>query len=1226
MSTLVQRSVLDASGFPLDQIQILGIAARGFHGVLESEREAGQDFSADVTLYLDTRAAARDDDLDETVNYALVAQDVVDILTGAPVDLIETVAEQIAAAILDRPLVASVDVTVHKPQAPIPVPFSDVTVTINRDRLNVPVVASPVAPALDEIPPADRAAEPVALPVEDDAPQPVPGLPAGVEEPAVALTALPAVVPAPADLPEAFEPVALRVDEVDHAPEAEAPQPSANPTLDLPLGVLTAPVAAREADPASYGESELHLESDLVHDGDETSEDSAPESRAGTASAGAPSGLPEVAAVPPLDEAALAEQARLSEEVRRPEVFGLRPRTEVHDRSETNVSPAADPDDEAREVSTGQDVDPAQDVVDETVDVTSSAAAPDEAEVPPAHEGLETDETAPAAGDEPAVDERTVGTTGEEPAAIERPGGRQPSAAFFAAASAAVLNASRERAPLSFEELLNPTAVTAPSEVAASEQDADADAAAAASHRDESSAGEPTQVVPTAPADEDGARDDAADEADQEHGAPTGAAGFVPADEGDADAETAHGEPVHHEAAHEQTAHDETSHDETSHDETEHDEAAHDEAAHDEAEHDEAEHHTAGLDGSSHSSATAEETVVGSAPGDVGTPPSETGDSPRLDETQVMAPVRDEHVSAPVVEQDGDGDVYAPDDEHAEQVTSAASEDDAPYVPEFALAPLAPFTPPTAVVPTEAEQQTVPGWTPEHRADETQTGALDTDEGPAGTDEAPTGTGEAWSDDLGSDRTIGDEHSASRPSVDETAVLEPVVPDVLAPETAVVDTSTSSLVGDPAAHTEHTEHTEHLDRTEDAGDDDSADGKDGHLAADDSSPVEASEPEHTGSGSVPEAPAVDHESAVDQLTTPTAPVPVVTATPGEGLPTDETGAATSAPAGVPSLGLGTQTVAGPFGDLSEPEDAHQMPLQLDRMDARPDEPVDAVLALGANLGDAQGTLRRAVAELGTLTGVDVVEVGPLARTAAVGGPEQPDFLNTVVIVRTTLSPRELMLGCQSVEAGNGRVRDVRWGPRTLDIDIVVYGDVIGSAPDLELPHPRANERAFVLAPWAHLSPDAHLPGLGGGPVAALAATAHDREGIRWLALDWLHDAEVPTAAQVRRPATVAPALTAVQVVSVPQPETDQDVDQEPAGEDSGQRGYLPEPAPAEAAGAVETDPASAEHEDAPDGLPVTSDEGAVPSDEGFGWPGGPPVIEHPELQDDHSPASPDRPV
>jgi dihydroneopterin aldolase/2-amino-4-hydroxy-6-hydroxymethyldihydropteridine diphosphokinase len=247
--------------------------------------------------------------------------------------------------------------------------------------------------------------------------------------------------------------------------------------------------------------------------------------------------------------------------------------------------------------------------------------------------------------------------------------------------------------------------------------------------------------------------------------------------------------------------------------------------------------------------------------------------------------------------------------------------------------------------------------------------------------------------------------------------------------------------------------------------------------------------------------------------------------------TPPSGSAAIAAAALASPTFGTPALA------DGAERRGETPLQLDRMDARPDEPVDVVLALGANLGDAQGTLRRAVAELDTLTGVDVVEVGPLARTAAVGGPEQPDFLNTVVIVRTTLSPRELLHGCQSVEAGNGRERDVRWGPRTLDIDIVVFGDVIGSATDLELPHPRANERAFVLAPWAHLAPEAHLPGLGGGPVAALAATAHDREGIRWLALDWLHDAELPTAAQTSRPAAVAPALTAVQVVSLPDGET-----------------------------------------------------------------------------------------
>ena len=155
-------------------------------------------------------------------------------------------------------------------------------------------------------------------------------------------------------------------------------------------------------------------------------------------------------------------------------------------------------------------------------------------------------------------------------------------------------------------------------------------------------AAEPTQVVPTSPGDEDGARDDAADEADHENGAPTDAAGLVSADDGDADAETAHGEPVHHEAAHEQPAHDEAAHDEAAHDEAAHDETAHDETEHDDAEHDDAAHHIAGLDGSPHSGAAAEETPVGSAPEDAATPPSEAGDSARLDETQIMAPVRDE--------------------------------------------------------------------------------------------------------------------------------------------------------------------------------------------------------------------------------------------------------------------------------------------------------------------------------------------------------------------------------------------------------------------------------------------------------------------------------------------------------------------------------------------------------------------------------------------------------
>lgn len=175
---------------------------------------------------------------------------------------------------------------------------------------------------------------------------------------------------------------------------------------------------------------------------------------------------------------------------------------------------------------------------------------------------------------------------------------------------------------------------------------------------------------------------------------------------------------------------------------------------------------------------------------------------------------------------------------------------------------------------------------------------------------------------------------------------------------------------------------------------------------------------------------------------------------------------------------------------------------VDRLDATPGEPVEVVLALGSNIGSSHDVLRQVVRELAETPGVELTAVAPLARTQPVGGPEQPDFLNTVVLARTTLSPRALLAACQRLEDAHGRVRTERWGPRTLDVDIVLYGGVVAVADDLELPHPRAHERAFVLEPWAQVQPDAVLPGLGGGPVAVLAQTAPDRGGIRWMALDW----------------------------------------------------------------------------------------------------------------------------
>lgn len=117
-----------------DRIVLEGVSATGYHGVLPEERRNGQPFVVDVELVTDTSVAADSDDLGDTINYAAVAADVRDIITGEPVDLIETLAERIARICLTRSGVVAVQVTVHKPQAPVGVPFTDVRVVITRDR------------------------------------------------------------------------------------------------------------------------------------------------------------------------------------------------------------------------------------------------------------------------------------------------------------------------------------------------------------------------------------------------------------------------------------------------------------------------------------------------------------------------------------------------------------------------------------------------------------------------------------------------------------------------------------------------------------------------------------------------------------------------------------------------------------------------------------------------------------------------------------------------------------------------------------------------------------------------------------------------------------------------------------------------------------------------------------------------------------------------------------
>ncbi|EMY34192.1 2-amino-4-hydroxy-6-hydroxymethyldihydropteridine pyrophosphokinase [Arthrobacter crystallopoietes BAB-32] len=155
--------------------------------------------------------------------------------------------------------------------------------------------------------------------------------------------------------------------------------------------------------------------------------------------------------------------------------------------------------------------------------------------------------------------------------------------------------------------------------------------------------------------------------------------------------------------------------------------------------------------------------------------------------------------------------------------------------------------------------------------------------------------------------------------------------------------------------------------------------------------------------------------------------------------------------------------------------------------------VKAVLALGSNLGERSDTLSLAVADLVDSPRVRLCAVSPVVQTKPVGGPEdQPDFLNMVIEVETDFEPHELLAHCHAVEDKHHRTREVRWGPRTLDIDIITYGDLSMDDGTLTIPHPRAHERAFVLQPWAWM--DSHAT-LGGVPVGELAAAAGDFDGL-----------------------------------------------------------------------------------------------------------------------------------
>jgi 2-amino-4-hydroxy-6-hydroxymethyldihydropteridine diphosphokinase len=133
--------------------------------------------------------------------------------------------------------------------------------------------------------------------------------------------------------------------------------------------------------------------------------------------------------------------------------------------------------------------------------------------------------------------------------------------------------------------------------------------------------------------------------------------------------------------------------------------------------------------------------------------------------------------------------------------------------------------------------------------------------------------------------------------------------------------------------------------------------------------------------------------------------------------------------------------------------------------------VRAYLGLGSNLGDRHAYLRGAVDELGATPGIAVSGVSDVYETDPVGGPDQDPFWNLVVAAETVLTPRQLLGLCQQLEATAGRVREERWGPRTLDVDVLWIEGYTSDAPDLTVPHPRMWERRFVLAPLSELAPE-----------------------------------------------------------------------------------------------------------------------------------------------------------
>jgi 2-amino-4-hydroxy-6-hydroxymethyldihydropteridine diphosphokinase len=162
----------------------------------------------------------------------------------------------------------------------------------------------------------------------------------------------------------------------------------------------------------------------------------------------------------------------------------------------------------------------------------------------------------------------------------------------------------------------------------------------------------------------------------------------------------------------------------------------------------------------------------------------------------------------------------------------------------------------------------------------------------------------------------------------------------------------------------------------------------------------------------------------------------------------------------------------------------------------------AHIALGSNLGNRAANLRTALEMLAQTAGISITAVSAIYETAPVGGPEQDPYLNACAALVTKLTPTRLLLMMLDIEKKMGRVRKVRWGPRIIDLDLLLYGEIMMNTPLLELPHPRMSERDFVLIPLADIAPNQIIPGLNQTVAIILAGRPMNEEVKLYLPPGW----------------------------------------------------------------------------------------------------------------------------